>query len=191
MTGTWHLLKVFWRPPHKEDIPHYSKFFPLQITCWKRLRVLSLFESPWVFVIVCVWQRNKKCMQSERHTAGIPQLTVTSSPFCRECGRQLEMCESTFGLLCVCVFGCMYAGKPFCLCIKDHDRMYILWCRSIMSLCHWTWEKETVREPCINRGCLSGVFSSWSVFISSMKTNVLASCAGLNVTETCPGCISV
>lgn len=111
MTGAWNLLKVFWRPPHKEDIPHYSKFFPLQITCWKRLRVLSLFESPWVFVIVCVWQRNKKCMQSERHTAGIPQLTVTSSPFCRECGRQLEMCESTFGLLCVCVCVWMYVCR--------------------------------------------------------------------------------
>ncbi len=103
------------------------QFFPLQITCWKLLRGLSLCESPWVFVIVCVWQRNKKCMQSDRHTAGIPQLTVTSSPFCRECGRQLEICVWVHDRVVVCLYVCvcvcldvllMYAGKPFCLCIK-------------------------------------------------------------------------
>ncbi len=104
------------------------QFFPLQITCWKLLRGLSLCESPWVFVIVCVWQRNKKWETHSRNSTAnchflplLPRVWAAARDLC--VSPRSGCCVSVCVPVCVCVCVCldvlvMYAGKPFCLCIK-------------------------------------------------------------------------
>lgn len=98
---------------------------------------VTLWESTGVCHCVCMAKKQKMHAKWETHSRN-------STANCHFLPLLLRVWAATEDL-CVCVM-LMYAGKRFCWCIKDHDRMYILWCRSIMCLCHWSWEKETVRQ---------------------------------------------